>query len=64
MTTPSDMTAEKTPEPSIEEITVRELVRVAKELGLSLTGPDGLLKQFTKGFGDRAERGVDRIPEP
>ena len=25
-----------------------ELVRLAKEQGLSLTGPDGLLKQFTK----------------
>jgi hypothetical protein len=24
------------------------LVRLAKEQGLSLTGPDGLLKQFTK----------------
>ncbi len=26
----------------------RELVRMAKEQGLSLTGPDGLLKQLTK----------------
>lgn len=26
----------------------RELVRLAREQGLSLTGPDGLLKQFTK----------------
>jgi putative transposase len=28
--------------------TARELVRHAKERGLSLTGPDGLLKQLTK----------------
>ena len=48
MTTLNDMTAKKNPEPSAEEIAARELVRVAKEQGLSLTGPDGLLKQFTK----------------
>ncbi len=48
MTTLNDMTAKKNPEPSAEEIAARELVRLAKEQGLSLTGPDGLLKQFTK----------------
>ena len=47
-TTLSDMTAKKKPEPSAEEVAARELVRQAKEQGLSLTGPDGLLKQFTK----------------
>src|SRR3954447_23796001 len=47
-TTPSDMTANKQPEPSAEETAARELVRLAKDRGLSLTGPDGLLKQFTK----------------
>jgi len=47
-TTLSDMTAKKQPEPSAEEIAAKELVRLAKEQGLSLTGPDGLLKQFTK----------------
>ena len=47
-TTLSDMTAKKKPEPSAEEISARELVRLAKEQGLSLTGPDGLLKRFTK----------------
>ena len=47
-TTLSDMTAKKKPEPSAEEIAAQELVRLAKEQGLSLTGPDGLLKQFTK----------------
>jgi transposase-like protein len=46
-TTLSDMTKKK-PDPSAEEIAARELVRLAKEQGLSLTGPDGLLKQFTK----------------
>ena len=42
------MTAKKKPDPSAEEIAAKELVRQAKEQGLSLTGPDGLLKQFTK----------------
>jgi putative transposase len=35
-------------EPSAEEQAASELVRLAKEQGLSLTGPDGLLKQLTK----------------
>ena len=47
-TTLSDMTAKKKPDPSAEEIAAKELVRLAKEQGLSLTGPDGLLKQFTR----------------
>ena len=42
------MTAKKKPEPSAEEVAARELVRLAKEQGLSLTGPDGLLRPFTK----------------
>src|SRR3954465_7956003 len=42
------MTAKKQSEPSAEELAARELVRSAKEQGLSLTGPEGLLKQFTK----------------
>lgn len=33
---------------SAEQATAVELVRMASENGLSLTGPDGLLKQFTK----------------
>jgi len=41
MTTLNDMTAKKNAEPSAEEIAARELVRVAKEQGLSLTGPMG-----------------------
>lgn len=36
------------PEASAEEAAARELVRLASEPGLSLTGPDGLLKQLTK----------------
>jgi putative transposase len=36
------------PEPSAEETAAKELVRQACAQGLSLTGPDGLLKQFTK----------------
>jgi putative transposase len=33
---------------SAEEVAARELVAAAKAQGLWLTGPDGLLKQFTK----------------
>lgn len=47
MTTLDDVKSKKS-EPSAEETAARELVRLAKEQGLSLTGPDGLLKQFTK----------------
>jgi putative transposase len=36
------------PEPTPEERAAEELVRHAREQGLSLTGPDGLLKQLTK----------------
>jgi transposase-like protein len=44
-----DMTAaKKKPEPSAEAVAARELVRQARAQGLSLTGPDGLLKQFQK----------------
>src|SRR6185437_7520749 len=40
--------AKKKPEPSAEQLAAEELVRRAREQGLSLTGPDGLLKQLTK----------------
>src|SRR3954463_3904715 len=44
-----DVTArKKRPEPSAEAAAAKELVRLAKEQGLSLTGPDGLLKALTK----------------
>src|SRR6201995_4172004 len=36
------------PEPSAEQQAAEELVRRAREQGLSLTGPEGLLKQLTK----------------
>ena len=42
-----DVTRKK-PEPSAEQAAAEELVRRAREQGLSLTGPDGLLKQLTK----------------
>jgi putative transposase len=48
MTTLDAVNAKKKPEPSAEEVAAKELVRAAREHGLSLTGPDGLLKQFTK----------------
>jgi transposase-like protein len=35
-------------EPTAEQRAAEELVRRAREQGLSLTGPDGLLKQLTK----------------
>ena len=48
MMTTLDVVPKKKPEPSAEEAAAKELVRLAREQGLSLTGPDGLLKQFTK----------------
>ena len=38
----------ESPPESAELAAARELVRQAKQQGLSLTGPDGLLKQLTK----------------
>jgi transposase-like protein len=43
-----DVTKKKTTEPTAEARAAEELVRRAREQGLSLTGPDGLLKQLTK----------------
>src|SRR5882757_7611641 len=48
MTTLDDVTKKKPAEESAEQQAAQELVRLAKEQGLSLTGPDGLLKQLTK----------------
>jgi putative transposase len=49
MTATLDDVAKKKPtEVSAEQQAATELVRMAKERGLSLTGPDGLLKQLTK----------------
>ena len=42
-----DVTKKK-PEPTAEQLAAEEMVRRAREQGLSLTGPDGLLKQLTK----------------
>jgi hypothetical protein len=44
----NDVGKKKAGEPSAEQQAAAELVRLAKEQGLSLTGPDGLLKQLTK----------------
>jgi transposase-like protein len=43
-----DVAKKKQAEQSAEAQAAVELVRLAKEQGLSLTGPDGLLKQLTK----------------
>jgi putative transposase len=49
MTATLDDVAKKKPaEVTAEQQAATELVRMAKEQGLSLTGPDGLLKQLTK----------------
>ncbi|MHA7156361.1 IS256 family transposase [Arthrobacter sp. TMN-50] len=48
MMTTLDAVKKNKAEPSAEEVAAKELVRLAAEQGLSLTGPDGLLKQFTK----------------
>lgn len=42
-----DVAAKKI-EPSAEQVAAAELVRMAKDQGLSLTGPDGLLKLLNK----------------
>ena len=44
----NDVAKKKPAEQSAEQQAAAELVRLAKEQGLSLTGPDGLLKQLTK----------------
>jgi hypothetical protein len=51
----------KKPEPSAEQLAAEELVRRAREQGLSLTGPDGLLKQLTKA-GLEARSVVEQLP--
>jgi transposase-like protein len=43
-----DVTKKTKGEPTAEERAAEEMVRQAREQGLSLTGPDGLLKQLTK----------------
>ena len=47
MTATLDDVRKKEPE-NAEAVAAREMVRRAREQGLSLTGPDGLLKQLTK----------------
>src|SRR6202046_2869815 len=49
MTETLEPVTKKKPEPTAEQTAAEELVRRAREQGLSLTGPDGLLKQLTKG---------------
>src|SRR5215469_14735989 len=49
MTATLDGVTKKTKsEPTAEQLAAEEMVRRAREQGLSLTGPDGLLKQLTK----------------
>jgi putative transposase len=51
-----DMAKRKPVEMSAEQQAAADLVRMAKEKGLSLTGPDGLLKRLTQ-VGDRDRLG-------
>jgi len=48
MTATLDDVTNKKPEALAEAETAKELVRLAWEQGLSLTGPDGLPKQLTR----------------
>ena len=65
MTATLETVTKKKPEPTAEQVAAEELVRQAREQGLSLTGPDGLLKQLTKSRDrDRAGPGDDRAPGP
>jgi putative transposase len=48
MTETLETVTKKKPEPTAEQAAAEELVRRAREQGLSLTGPDGLLQQLTK----------------
>jgi hypothetical protein len=48
MTETLETVTKKKPEPTAEQVAAEELVRRAREQGLSLTRPDGLLKQLTK----------------
>jgi hypothetical protein len=48
MTATLDGVTKKKAEPTAAEKVAEELVARAREQGLSLTGPDGLLKQLTK----------------
>jgi putative transposase len=43
-----DVAKKKQPEQSAEQQAAVELVKLTMERGLSLTGPDGLLKHLTK----------------
>src|SRR5215213_5577128 len=43
-----DVSAKKNMQSSAEAEAAREFLKLASDRGLSLTGPDGLLKQFTK----------------
>ena len=48
MTTLDIVSEKKKSDPSAEEADAKELVRLSRVQGLSPTGPDVLLKQFTK----------------
>ena len=63
MTTLPDVAARKKQEPTAEQQAAAELVRQARERGLSLTGPDGLLKTADQdGHRVGAGRRDDRAP--
>src|SRR5215469_10778807 len=66
MTATLDGVTKKTkPEPTAEQLAAEELVRRAREQGLSLTGPGRVTQAADQnGAGDGAEPGADRAPGP
>ena len=50
MTTLDDVTNTITTEPTAKPVAAKEWVRLAREQGLALDGPDGLLGEFMKSF--------------
>ena len=64
MTTLEIVPKNNEPEPAAEEAATaaKDLVRMAREQELALTGPDGLLKHHQECARDRFERGDDRAP--
>jgi hypothetical protein len=62
MTETLDGVTKKTkPEPTAEERAAEDMVRRAREQGLSLTGPDGSLKHLTKTVLETALHAVGRL---
>jgi putative transposase len=62
MTATLEVVASKKVEPTAEQKAAEELVRRARDQGLSLTSPDGLLKQLIRRCWRPRWTGGDRAP--